>query len=136
MPRLDDCHSQIVRALEKDGWTVEPNPIQVNTEEHYYYIDIEASRRVNGNHQTILLAEVKCFPDPRTTLQIYIALGQYIAYRAILKEIGRSTSLYLAIPDEVYETFFEVAIKSAIRDNHIKLLIVNLAMEEIVQWME
>jgi XisH protein len=125
-----------VRALEKDGWTVEPHPIQIVTELRDYYVDIEASRYANGSRQTILLAEVNCFPDPRTTVQIYIALGQYIAYRAILDELGRITPIYLAIPDDVYDTFFEVAIKRAIRDNHIKLIIVNLAMEKVVQWMD
>jgi XisH protein len=59
-----------------------------------------------------------------------------MGYPSILDEIGRSVPLYLAIPDDVYDDFFGVAIGRAIRDNHIKLLIVNVAMEKIVQWVE
>ena len=79
MPRLDDCHEQVVHALEKDGWNVDDKPRRLIHQERLVFIDIQAARGTNGSRQQILLAEVKCFPDrERTTQELYIAFGQYI----------------------------------------------------------
>lgn len=63
MPRLDDCHPQIVRALEKDGWKVEPHAYKIETSERTIFIDVEASRQNNGSRQHVIVVEIKCFPD-------------------------------------------------------------------------
>lgn len=78
MPRLDDCHPKVVRALEKAGWTVNRKPEHLVHEERVVFIDVRATRQENGIRQQILLAEVKCFPDKdSTTREIYEAIGQY-----------------------------------------------------------
>jgi XisH protein len=87
MPKLDQCHNQIVRALEKDGWRVDAKPRRLVHQERLVFIDIRARRQINASGQQILLAEIKCFPDrDRTTLEVYIAFGQYIIYRALLAQ--------------------------------------------------
>lgn len=98
-------------------------------------LDIEAMRQTNGTTQQILLAEVKCF-GRNTTVELYIAIGQYIIYQAALLERGESIPLHLAIPQHIYEVVFEEVVQRAIRDHHIKLMIVNIETEEIVQWIE
>lgn len=100
-------------------------------------MDVQASQCTNGNHERILLAEIKCFPDRNnTTREIYIAIGQYIFYRAVLAEVRDTTPLYLAIPEAVYLTIFDVYVHRAIIDNKIRLLVVNIDQEQIVQWIE
>lgn len=137
MPKLDQCHPQIVLALEKEGWRVDEKPRRLVHEERLVFIDIRATRRVNGSRQQILLAEIKCFPDrDGTTLELYIAFGQYIIYRALLAQEEIRSPLYLAIPDEVYEDVFDSTVRRAMSDNQVKLVIVNLETETITQWRE
>ena len=137
MPKLDQCHPQVVHALQKEGWRVDEKPRRLSHGERLVFIDIRATRGVNGSRQQILLAEVKCFPDrDRTTLELYIAFGQYIIYRALLAQEEIRLPLYLAIPQEVYEDVFDATVQRAISDNQVKLVIVNLETETIIQWRE
>lgn len=137
MPRLDDCHEQVVHALEKDGWSVDHRPRRLIHEERLVFIDIQAAKGVNGSRQQILLAEVKCFPDrERTTQELYIAFGQYIIYRALLAQEEINLPLYLAVPLDAYGDIFDSTVQRAISDNKIKLVIVNLETETIAQWRE
>ena len=41
MPRLDDCHEQVVHALEKDGWNVDDKPRRLIHQERLVFIDIQ-----------------------------------------------------------------------------------------------
>jgi hypothetical protein len=54
----------------------------------------------------------------------------------VLAEINMNVPLYLALPIEVYVTIFDTTARRAVRDNMIKLLIVNLELERIVEWIE
>ncbi len=137
MPRLDDCHEQVVHALESDGWRVDDRPRRLIHEERLVFIDIQAAKGINGSRQQILLAEVKCFPDrERTTQELYIAFGQYIVYRALLAQEEIDLPLYLAVPQDAYEPIFDSTVMRAISDNKVKLVIVNLETETISQWRE
>ncbi len=137
MPRLDDCHEQVVHALENDGWRVDDRPRRLIHEERLVFIDIQAAKGINGSRQQILLAEVKCFPDrERTTQELYIAFGQYIVYRALLAQEEIDLPLYLAVPLDAYEQIFDSTVMRAISDNKVKLVIVNLETETISQWRE
>jgi hypothetical protein len=133
MSRLDYCHP----LLEKDGWAVAEIPFTVDLPEREIHIDVEAWRNSNGSRQQIMLVEVKCFPNRKsTTTELYISVGQYIIYRAVLDAIEMNLPLYLAIPDVIYDTVFDWTVRRAVSDNKIKLLIINLEMEAIVQWIE
>ncbi len=137
MPRLDDCHEQVVRALEKDGWVVAKKQLKLYAEDRQIFIDVRASRGSNGTQQQILLVEVKCFPDRESTTQeLYIAFGQYIMYRAVLAELNIQSPLYLAVPEDVFTETFDPTALRAVKDNHIKLITVNLETEAITRWME
>ncbi len=101
MPKFDACHQQVVRALQKDGWRIQGEHVVIATKSRQAFVDLRAVRDVNGARQQLLLVEVKCFPNrSSTTEEFYVAIGQYIIYRAILVESETSVPLYLAIPDE------------------------------------
>jgi len=138
MPRLDDCHPQIVRALEKDGWKVQDAPFRiVLSKRRVIYIDVEASRGTNGSRQQILLAEIKCFPESQNTItELYHAIGQYLIYQSVLIMANLTISLYLAIPETIYEAIFDEAVRHAISQSKIKLLIVDMDEERVKQWIE
>jgi hypothetical protein len=54
----------------------------------------------------------------------------------MLAEVNMTMPLYLAIPKSVFDTIFDTAVQRALRDNGIKLLIVNLETETVTQWIE
>ena len=98
---------------------------------------VRAERQENGSRQNILLAEVKCFSDEKShTTDLYIAVGQYLVYRELLDKLSVTTAIYLAIPGTIYDTVFEEVARSLIQRHHIKLIIVNLGIEAIEQWID
>jgi len=64
------------------------------------------------------------------------ALGQYILYRTLLRQLHPDYCLYLAIEQEAYETFFQTkGIQLVIEEYKILLIVINIVQEEIVQWI-
>ena len=134
---LDTCHEQVVRALQKEGLRVDQKPLRIIVGSRQVYIDIRAMRGTNGSQQPILLVEVKCFPNRKSTTEdLYGAIGQYIVYRAMLMEIENAVPLYLAIPEDIFTAIIDSPIQRALRDTSIKLVIVNLETETVTTWME
>lgn len=65
-----------------------------------------------------------------------MAMGQFINYRAALRREDADRTLYLAVPDLTYNTFFQLDFPaSMIQENSIKLITYNIKNEEIVQWI-
>jgi hypothetical protein len=140
LPKLDNCHEQIVRALSKDSWIISDKPKYVADAETemFVYIDIEAHMKPNGSEaQTRLIyVEVKCFPGKNPSQEVYIALGQYLTYRALLKRQAILVPLFLAIPKTVHQATINAVLRQALHDNHIMLIVVDLDREVIVEWIE
>jgi hypothetical protein len=138
MPALDSCHFQIVRALQKEGWQVAPRPKYIYDENVTVFIDIEALRSANGNDENNrrIYIEVKCFPDPGSTRELYIAIGQYLVYQTVLASQTTPIPIYLAIPINVYDGTFNSTVRKTVKEHKIKLVVVDLETETIVQWLE
>lgn len=135
MPALDDCHPQVVRALEKEGWHVEARPFQMKIQKRRIYIDLEATRQINGSKHHILLVEVKCFTGLHPTTELYQAVGQYLIYRAALAERNLVIPLFLFIPLTAYQQLFDVTVQRVSSECRIKWMVVDLLNEEIVEWI-
>ena len=131
MPTIDYCQSQVVHALQKAGWTVAPKPQRLVVGRRVVYIDVVAKQ----SNQKVFI-EVKCFADPGSVHEQYVAIGQYLTYQKMLAIRDNPTPLYLAIPSTIYSRRFDAIINGIIQDNHMKLLVIDLAMEMIVQWIE
>ncbi|MDX1993994.1 MAG: element excision factor XisH family protein [bacterium] len=137
MPAFDQCHDQVVRALEKEGWRLEAAPYRVFTKYRSIYIDAEFTHQDDNHLQHIILVEVKCFPDENsTTTDLYNAIGQYLVYRDMLIETETALPLYLTVPYTIFEKVFDAAIQRVIKDNRIDVIVIDLEQEEIVQWIE
>jgi hypothetical protein len=137
MPALDQCQPHVIRALNKAGWTVAPKPFVLKLSHgHTLFIDLEAAREEEAGERIILLVEVKCFPEASAeTSELYTAIGQYLVYRDLLKERGIEFDLYLAVPVEAYQDVFARMAVSTISENQIKMVIVDMDREVIVQWL-
>jgi len=137
LPAIDACEPQVLRALQKDHWVIISKPFAIRTNTHTVYADCLLERQNNGHNEQAIILEVKCFSNPQTDLtEFYTAVGQYQFYRAAVVANQSTTPIYLAIPELALARLIkDNAIDIAIRQNGIKLVVIDLAKEEVVQWL-
>lgn len=129
MSRLSELYS-------KDGWRIADQHFRLAVGKRNVYVDLRAVHAVNGTSRQIMLVEVKCFPDSDTILQeLYTAVGQYLFYRVMLNMLDDPTPLYMSIPQTVFESELDETASQFLRETRIRLIIVNLEEERIVQWI-
>jgi hypothetical protein len=137
MPAIDNCEPAVIRALRKAGWHVinRPFALQTGKDEGYVYADLRLRHLMT--HLEMIIFEVKCFASAKALLdEFYQAVGQYQFYRTIIDESDAPAPVYLSVPHDVYATFFQKqAVKLLIQAAQIKLIVVNLKIEEIVEWV-
>ena len=137
MPASDVCLPQVLRALENDGWQIVAQNEHYRINKRSIFIDLRAEHLENGSSATILLAEVKCFAEKESwTIDIYTAIGQYLVYAEFLRKLSVTIPLYLVIPETIYNLVFDTVIQQIIRQQAIKMIIVNLETEAITQWLK
>src|SRR4028118_13454 len=82
-----------------------------------------------------IAVEIKSFIGPSKISQFYTALGQFISYRAALQQQETDRILYLAVPSNVYDSFFTMGfIQSLVQQIQIHLMIYDIEQEAIAQW--
>ena len=100
-------------------------------------IDLGAERLLAAERQDQKIAvEIKSFLASSSTIsEFHRALGQFINYRTALKLVEPDRSLYLAIPEETFNGFFQLDFpKNVVQENSLKILVYNIGMQEIVTW--
>src|SRR5688572_2167293 len=130
MPTQDTCQPEVIAALQKDGCIIIGQQVHIPKPDLYIFIDIEAAKE---DQQAFI--EVKCFPEANSTTEFYIAIGQYLLYRQVITTQKPDATLYLAIPEHIFNTFGETY-RDTLSDNHVKMIVVNIQMEVIAQWIE
>jgi hypothetical protein len=130
---IDECEGQVIKALEKSGWIIVDKPFLIRTNTRRVLADFSITRQ----DETYLIVEVKCFREPDIDINnFYIAVGQYEYYRAAAKLKNMPYDLYLAMPFEVYQRLTQdAAMQFVIETAKIKILLVDLVIEEIVEWV-
>jgi XisH protein len=136
MSAKDRFHDAVKRALQKDGWTVTNDPLTFRYGGVDVYIDLAAEQVIAAERGSETIAvEIKSFLAPSAISEFHTALGQLLNYRTVLKRKDPARTLYLAVPAEAYEVFFQLEFTQAvIEDYQLKLIIYNIETEEIVQW--
>jgi hypothetical protein len=62
-------------------------------------------------------------------------LGQILNYRTALRSVSPQRTLYLALPDSVYNEFFtDPFIQNQLHEYNIKLIVIDALHEEIATW--
>lgn len=136
MPALDQCHQQVVNALIKAGWQVDPQPLRLDLPNRHLFVDILAQRINEDEQKQIIVIEVKCFSNPdKETTELYTAIGQYIVYRKILSSVNSRIPIYLSVPTHIYYGIFEEIGFEILREEDIHLIVVNLEDEQIEEWV-
>ncbi|HEY9706244.1 MAG TPA: XisH family protein, partial [Allocoleopsis sp.] len=133
MPAKDTYHKGFKNALIKDGWEIVRDPYTIRYEGLKLFADLAGKKLFSAQKDdTNIIVEIKSFLNNSPVHEFQCALGQYILYRTLLAEIHPDYQLYLAIEQEIYETFFQQkGIKLVIEQYQILLIVINITKEEI-----
>jgi hypothetical protein len=136
-----DIYHQIVKeALEKDGWTITQDPYLLNrsAKSKPYEIDLGAEKILIAERGVEHIAvEIKSFLGSSVTYDFHAAFGQYGIYRYFLEIKDPDRKLYLAITDEIYQSFFkDTDIENLCIHFNVNLIIFDAEHNNIIQWIE
>lgn len=137
MSARDLFHEAVKRALQKQQWVITHDPLELQLDEVTLKIDLGAERLIAAERSGEKIAvEVKSFASPSAVSEFHTALGQFLNYRIMLEENEPDRQLYLAVPLETYETFFQSRLAQiAVRRHQISLIVYDSILEEIWQWI-
>ena len=138
MPARDFYHPVVKQLLINEGWQITHDPYQLKWANRTLSIDLGAEPLIAAQQADNKIAiEVKSFIRESRVADLQQALGQYILYDDILKEVEPDRVLYLAMPLLAYsELFEENQFANILLDNNrFKLIVFDPKHQEIVQWI-
>ncbi len=138
MPAKDIYHDAIKNALIKDGWDIVADPYPLEYEDIELYPDLAIVKNNSANgEQRKLIVEIKSFISPSLFKDFELALGQYIIYRNLIRlSQSEYQEIYLAIKNEVHESFFQrKSVQALININNVSLVSIDVIKEEVVKWI-
>ena len=132
----DLFHQAVRQALIKNGWTITSDPLIIRIERVKLEIDLAAEKvfAAEKDEQKIAV-EVKSFINPSAISDFHNALGQFLNYRLALEMTEPKRILYLAVPIDIFNTFFQERFtQGAILQFAIKIIAYEPNTEEIIVW--
>ena len=135
----DVFHQQVKKALIKDGWIITHDPFTIRISEAIkLQIDLAAENAIAAKRNTEKIAvEIKSFIADSDISEFHTALGQYLNYSQALEEQEADRVLYLAVPIETYQDFFQLSfVQRALHRYQVKLIIYDPKHEEIRLWIK
>lgn len=132
----DLFHQSVKQALIKDGWTITSDPLIIRIERVKLEIDLAAEKvfAAEKDEQKIAV-EVKSFINPSVITDFHNALGQFLNYRLALEMTEPDRILYLAVPIDIFNTFFQERFtQAAISHYALKIIAYKPNTEEIIEW--
>ncbi|BFM40939.1 XisH family protein [Synechocystis sp. LKSZ1] len=132
----DLFHDVVKRALIKDGWQITDDPLFLKVGGIDFFIDLGAEKLLaaerNGNK---IAVEIKSFINTSSLADFHLALGQFINYRVALKVADPERTLFLAVPDIAYQTFFQKEFpRMVIQQYQLEIFVYDIENEVIVLW--
>ena len=104
----DLFHQAVKQALIKDGWTITSDPLTIRIDRVKLEIDLAAEKIFAAEKDGQKIAvEVKSFINPSNISDFHNALGQFLSYRLALQMTEANRVLYLAVPIDIFNTFFQ-----------------------------
>jgi hypothetical protein len=139
MPRKDIFHESVKIGLEKDGWVVTDDPLLVTVDETTIFIDLglEPVYYAEKGEQHIAV-EVKSFRIQSSITAFYEAVGKFCVYKttlALSRFADLGFTLYLAVPKNIYDTFFKRRIvEETLKRYEVNYLVYNPLNDTIITW--
>ena len=138
MPAKDIYHNAVKNALIKDGWTITHDPLHIKYGGFDFFVDLGAETLLGASKGGQQIAvEVKSFVGASSLNEFHMAVGQFVNYRLVLAQGEPERTLYLAVSEYIYESFFTTAFgQLAIKAHQLKLIVFDEEQEVIKQWLE
>ena len=136
MPTRDIYHDAVKQALIKDGWRITHDPLHIKYGGFNFLIDLGAETLIGAskNGQKIAV-EVKSFVGASSLNDFHVAVGQFVNYRLVLKQAESERTLYLAVSEYIYSSFFNTEFgQLAAKEHQLKLLVFDEEQEAIKIW--
>lgn len=135
--RKDVFHFEVRTALEKDGWHITADPLDLTIGEVELFADLGAERLIaamRGNEK--IAVEIKAFVGQSPVTEFHKAIGQYDNYMFSLEELDPERIIWLAIPEVAWNDFFQRPfIKKVVAAKKLNCLIFNQETQTIVKWI-
>jgi XisH protein len=134
----DIFHQNVKEALIKDGWTITHDPYELEIGSPDYEIDLGAEKIIAAQRGVDIIAvEVKSFVGRSIGYEFHQAVGQYRNYKSALNDLDPNRLIFLAISQDVYESFFKLPFpQKRIKEDQIQLLVFSPDDNSIVIWIK
>jgi hypothetical protein len=137
MPAKDFYHDTVRVALEKDGWLITHDPLYLRIGKYKTYIDLGAEKHLiaaeKGSEK--IAVEIKSFIGQSDIDQFEDAFGQFLIYMTALAKKDPGRILYLAVPLEFYNRFFDDRFFVELAEQFkLRMLIFDEVKQSIVKW--
>jgi len=138
MPRKDIYHDTVIKALDRDGWTITDDPLRLSYGGRNVYVDLGAEQPIGAEKEGNRIAvEIKSFIGESDVHELSQSIGQYNMYRDIMVEIGLERVLWLAVPMYAYDGIFQEPIGQLLKNRErLKIIVFDEQKEEIKQWIQ
>ncbi|ELS33735.1 MULTISPECIES: XisH family protein [Pseudanabaena] len=136
MSAKDIFHETVKLALIRDGWTITRDPLTIRIDRIKLEIDLGAEKVFAAEKDGKKIAvEVKSFVNSSNISDFHNALGQFLNYRLALQMTEPERIIYLAVPIDVFNTFFQERFpQAAIVQYDLKIIAYEPNSKEIVIW--
>ena len=138
MAAKDRFHDAVKQALLKDQWVITADPLILKIDKVKFEVDLAAEKVFAAEKAGQKIAvEIKSFLNPSAVADFHSALGQFLNYRLALQMTEPDRTIYLAIPIDIFESFFQERFtQEAIRQYQVKLIVYEPIQEVIIEWKE
>jgi len=138
MAAKDLFHDAVKQALYKDKWVITADPLRIKIDRVKLEIDLAAEKVLAAEKEGRKIAvEIKSFLNASTITDFHAALGQFLNYRLGLQMSESDRELYLAVPLDTFNSFFQERFpQEAVKVYQVKLLVYNPVTEVIVEWID
>jgi hypothetical protein len=134
----DLFHNAVRAALLKEQWEITADPLKIKIDGVKLEIDLAADKVVAAEKLGRKIAiEIKSFLNNSTITDFHGALGQFLNYRLGLQMTDSDRVLYLVVPEDTFDSFFqERFVQEAIKLYQLRLLVYDSDKEVIVSWID
>ena len=138
MAAKDLFHDAVKQALLKEQWVITADPLTIKIEGVRFEIDLAAEKVLAAEKAGRKIAvEVKSFLSNSALSDFHLALGQCLNYRLALQMTEPDRTLYLAVPSDTFDSFFqERFVQEAVRLYQLKLVVYDPEKEVVIEWRD
>ena len=143
MPQRDAIHQTVRDALVKDGWDVTDDPYVISYGERFLFVDLVASNApttgqfIGAQRRDQKIAvEIKDFCGKSAISNLEQAIGQYVLYQLLLKQVDPKRKVYLAITHLAYDEIFSEPIgELVVNELPMDLIVIDSNTVEVKKWI-